>query len=69
MPNCHEMKSGEIYTCSDCGLELQVVKQCGDPANAPADCGCYQHSSPDNTLSCCGKELVKKKPPSCGCGG
>ena len=68
MPNCSEMKKGEIYTCADCGLELEVVKECGDPSGAPSDCGCYQSDSPENVLSCCGKELVRKA-PSCGCGG
>ena len=28
MPNCTEMKTGEIYVCPDCGLELQVIKSC-----------------------------------------
>ena len=60
MPTCHEMKKGEIYVCSDCGLEIQVTKECGDPADAPADCGCFKPSAPDNTLACCGKELIKK---------
>jgi hypothetical protein len=35
MPNCHEMKTGDIYVCEGCGLELQVVKECkecGQPA-------------------------------------
>jgi predicted SprT family Zn-dependent metalloprotease len=30
MTNCHEMKKGEVYVCSECGLELQVVKECKD---------------------------------------
>ncbi len=59
MPNCHEMKKGEIYVCQDCGLELQVVKECKD-VGKPADaCACHTTAGPC-TFNCCGKELVRK---------
>jgi hypothetical protein len=53
------MKKGEIYVCGDCGLELQVIKECHD-SETPADaCGC--HTDEDScAISCCGMELKKK---------
>ena len=60
MPSCHEMKKGEVYVCKDCGLELQVIKECKDAGTSAK--GCCSHSKGDScNLSCCGKDLVKKK--------
>ena len=60
MANCHDMKTGEIYVCEECGIELQVIKDCKD-AGIPADqCACHTDAAPC-TFSCCGKDLVKKK--------
>ena len=28
MSNCYKMKKGEVYVCEDCGLKLQVIKEC-----------------------------------------
>ncbi len=28
MIHCTDMKKGQIYYCDDCGLELQVMKEC-----------------------------------------
>lgn len=56
MPDCHEMKKGQIYMCKDCGLELQVVaecKDCGTPAEA---CGCGPC-----TFVCCDEPLELKQ--------
>jgi hypothetical protein len=58
MPSCTEMKAGEIYVCSDCGLELQVVKSCADGEHSHDSCsmeggGCV--------LRCCDEELVLKQ--------
>jgi hypothetical protein len=58
MPNCTEMKAGEVYVCSDCGLELQVVKSCTKEGSHGGSCsveggGCV--------LRCCDEELVLKK--------
>ena len=59
MSNCHEMKKGEIYMCGNCGIELQVVKECKDAGIPAEDCAC--HSDGEScTFSCCGQELVKK---------
>ena len=59
MSNCHEMKKGEIYVCGDCGLELEVVKECKDVGMLSEECAC--HSEGDSCMiSCCGKALMKK---------
>lgn len=59
MPNCHEMNVGEVYGCPDCGLELKVVKACKSVENPQDSCGCGSAGDPA-TLTCCGRELVKK---------
>lgn len=59
MATCHDMKMGEIYLCKDCGIELQVVKECEDTAATADDCGCHPSGDPC-TFSCCGKPLEKK---------
>jgi len=38
MANCHEMKRGEIWACEECGLELQVVKECKDVGKPAEEC-------------------------------
>jgi predicted nucleic acid-binding Zn ribbon protein len=60
MPNCHEMKKGEVYVCEDCGLELQVVRECKDAGTPAEECGCHATADPCS-MSCCGTELVKKQ--------
>lgn len=59
MLSCHNMKKGEIYVCEECGLELQVVKECEDAETPAKECGCHPEADPC-TFSCCGKDLVKK---------
>ena len=59
MPNCHEMREGEVYACPDCGMELKVVKACKSVGNTDDHCGCGSTGEPA-TLTCCGKELVKR---------
>ncbi|MGA1789891.1 MAG: hypothetical protein ACMUIM_00270 [bacterium] len=59
MAGCHDMKKGEIYMCEDCGMELQVIKECKDVGKPAADCSC--HSEEEScTIECCGNPLVKK---------
>ncbi len=53
MASCGEMKTGEIYVCEGCGLELQVVSSCADSEEGV--CGCSE------PLSCCGEPLTLKK--------
>jgi hypothetical protein len=55
MASCHEMKKGEVYVCEDCGIELQVIKDCKDSGKDACGIG----SEPCG-FSCCGKELVRK---------
>ena len=52
MASCNEMKSGEVYVCQSCGLELQVVSSCAD--NAEAACSCTE------PITCCGQPLILK---------
>jgi len=47
---CSEMKLGEVYVCSDCGLELKVVKECDCETDS---CSC-------SDLECCGSGLTRK---------
>jgi len=28
MSKCDEMKKGQVFVCEDCGLELEVIKEC-----------------------------------------
>jgi hypothetical protein len=48
MAICAQMKKGEIYTCPDCGVELQVIKECADEGKCATD-GCK--------LTCCDREM------------
>jgi len=56
MAHCHDMKKGEIYMCSDCGLELQVVKECREADEPAESCSCTPCQ-----FVCCGEELMKKQ--------
>ena len=53
MTACVEMKVGQVYACPDCGVELQVVKACGDDEHA--SCGPEQCK-----LICCDQEMQLK---------
>jgi hypothetical protein len=59
MLSCSDMKKGEIYMCQDCGLELQVVKECEDTGTSGEEKACHPGGG-TCTFACCGKELVKK---------
>ena len=59
MLHCHDMKKGDIYYCKDCGLELQVVKECHDAGTAVEECGCMDADATCK-FTCCGSELKKK---------
>ena len=56
MTSCHDMKLGRIYVCGECGLELQVVKECQECGESADDCGCTDHC----TFECCGEPLKLK---------
>ena len=55
MIRCGDMKVGQVYYCEDCGLELQVVKECTECATDEGTC-CEEHC----TFSCCEKPLKMK---------
>lgn len=53
MADCAEMKKGDVFHCSSCGLELQVMKSCS--------CGTGgQSGTCDVPLQCCGMDMKKK---------
>jgi len=55
MPSCHQMKVGQVYTCQECGLELQVIKEC-------EECGEEEECTlADCEFMCCGEEMKLKK--------
>ncbi len=56
MPSCHDMKMDEVYVCGECGLELQVIKECHEVGKEVSDCGCTEHC----TFACCGQEMKLK---------
>jgi len=57
MASCQEMKKGQVYTCGDCGLELQVIKECEECGTEEATCSCEV----DCDMECCGQPLVLRK--------
>jgi hypothetical protein len=62
MANCGNLKEGDIITCTDCGLELKVIKTC--------NCGEGGDSACHDVMQCCGKGMEPKKAGGgcCGCG-
>ncbi len=60
MASCHDMKQGDIYYCKDCGIELQVVKECKNTDIPAEQCACHAEGE-SCSFSCCGSDLVKKK--------
>jgi hypothetical protein len=60
MTSCHDMKKGQIYICEDCGIELEVIKECKDSDKPGTSCGC-QSNDEEAGFKCCGKELKLKK--------
>jgi hypothetical protein len=50
------MKLGEVYVCEECGLELQVVKECDECGEDEESCECVEHCN----FSCCGEEMKLK---------
>ncbi len=57
MPHCHEMHVGQVYMCPECGLELQVVKECRECATPEGECACEEPC----IFECCGEELQLKQ--------
>ena len=61
MSSCHDMKKGEVYTCGECGLEVQVVAECRDVGKPASECGCHGAEEEMCEISCCGKPLAKRE--------
>lgn len=59
MASCHDMKKGDIFTCGECGIELQVIKECEDANLSAEECGCHDEED-QCAFSCCGKPLIRK---------
>ena len=56
---CGDMKKGQIYVCEDCGMELEVIKEC--TCGQEDACTC----TPDQCeLKCCDKPLKRAKSKS-----
>ena len=54
------MRKDEIFVCEDCGMELQVIKECKDVGIPVVECACHSEENPCS-IECCGKPLVKKE--------
>jgi predicted nucleic acid-binding Zn ribbon protein len=57
MASCHEMKLGQVYVCEECGLELEVVKECKEAGLPDEECSCAAHGG----FECCGEPLKLKE--------
>jgi len=59
MPSCNEMKMNQVFVCQDCGLELQVVKECKEcgTEESSTTCGCAESCS----FECCGEPMQLRK--------
>ena len=58
MTGCSEMKKGEVYVCDDCGIELQVIKEC-EHSDSEEGSSCHAGGN-DCGFTCCDKPLRKK---------
>jgi hypothetical protein len=58
MSGCTDMKKGDIYVCDECGIELQVIKEC-EHSGSGEGAACHDDGS-DCGFMCCDKPLRKK---------
>ena len=57
MVSCNMMKKGEVWGCKECGIEIEVIRECDK-----AEISSYECSSEGGcSFTCCGEDLVKKK--------
>jgi hypothetical protein len=56
MAFCHEMKMGQVYVCEECGLEIQVVKECEECGEDDTEC-----SLEECRFMCCGEDMKLKE--------
>ena len=54
MPQCKDMKEGQIYYCENCGLEIEIKKECN--CTQPKD-----GNLKNCTFICCGLPLKLKQ--------
>ncbi|MDO5713882.1 MAG: hypothetical protein Q4Q07_05560 [Tissierellia bacterium] len=54
--SCGSMKKGEVYTCKDCGFEIEVLKEC----NCDVDEACQPDQDHCCDFECCGQPMVRK---------
>ena len=57
--HCNDMNIGEVYACTNCGLELKVVKACNEIGHDQCCSTCADETS-DCSFSCCGTDMVRK---------
>jgi hypothetical protein len=56
MPNCHQMKLGQVYVCEECGLKMKVIQECKECGQEESEC-----SLDDCQFVCCGEEMKLKE--------
>ncbi|NLX05105.1 MAG: hypothetical protein GXY33_08175 [Phycisphaerae bacterium] len=61
MASCHEMKRNEVYACEQCGMELQVLKECVDVGKPAEECTCHAETQEKCEITCCGQGLVRRR--------
>ena len=52
MVHCHDMRAGQVYVCEECGLELQVAKNCTENGKHLKGVSCTRC-----TFVCCNKDM------------
>ena len=57
--HCNDMKVGEVYACGNCGIELEVIKNCNHEGHDQCCDSCADESA-DCNFTCCGADMVKK---------
>ncbi len=58
MATCKDLKKGDVFVCEECGVELQVIKEC---QNNDKSSDILWLSFTDCCAFCCGgKSFVKK---------
>lgn len=55
MLECHDMETGQVYVCEDCGFEMKVVSECGTCCEGEEEGTCATCE-----FRCCGEELTLK---------
>lgn len=55
MIHCTDMKKGDVYYCDECGLEIQVMKECEGCGTSEDTC-----DHVECRFVCCDKFLKRK---------